>query len=77
MAAAVSDLNEGKLGDKRTKDLVSELNDMRRTVQAANGQLDSATINRSLDLLKSARETVLKLGSARSTPNADHLEELE
>ena len=70
VATAASEFGEGGLTSERLRLLLSELGDMRRTVQAALDQLDAEGVARSLDLIKSARETISKLGSLPRRPTS-------
>ena len=70
VATAASEFGEGGLNSERLRLLLNELGDMRRTVQAALDQLDAEGVVRSLDLIKSARETISKLGSLPRRPTS-------
>jgi ABC-type transport system involved in cytochrome c biogenesis ATPase subunit len=63
VATAASEYGEGKLDAESMKPMLAELVEMRRKVQAALDKLDKEGIFRSLELIRSARETITKLGA--------------
>ncbi len=68
-AAIVADaigIMNGEMSEKtRLRPLLSELGDMRRRVSEASEQLDKASIERSLELIRAAREAIQELTDFR------------
>lgn len=66
VSIAIGIMNTEKPDHSSFQLLLSELSDIRRTVLAASEQLDRAGIDRSLEVIKAARETLQELTSLKS-----------
>ncbi|WWW36388.1 AAA family ATPase [Stenotrophomonas rhizophila] len=74
VADAIGIMNRQLPDKERLRPLLSELGDMRRRVSEASEQLDRAGIERSLDVIRTARQAIQELTSAVPNSTAEEAE---
>lgn len=76
VANAIGVFNEKEYNEDRSRQLIAELKDMRRTVKAASNQLDSTGVENSLNVIKKAQEAIQKLSFLHANPDSEEAEDV-